>query len=60
MQIMQTEKLVVLLKAQQEAEEKGEHIFTCPNCKHMAWWDRAETNGHIRIRCDGCDISVME
>lgn len=57
---MQIEKLVVLLKTQQEAEEKGEHEFVCPICKGIAWWDRAKTNNHIRIRCDGCDLSVME
>ena len=57
---MQMEILGLLLKAQQEAEEKGEHIFICPNCKCMAWWDRAKINGHIRIKCDGCGISVIE
>ena len=57
---MQMERLQAFLKAQQEAEEKGEHIFICPNCKRTAWWDRAKINGHIRIRCDGCDISVIE
>ena len=57
---MQMETLGLLLKAQQEAEEKGEHIFICPNCKGMAWWDRTKTNGHIRIKCDGCGISVIE
>lgn len=57
---MQIEGLVMFLKAQQEAEEKGEHKFTCPNCKGVAWWDRAKTNGHIRIRCNGCGMTVME
>lgn len=57
---MQIEKLVVLFEAQQEAEAKGEHEFICPICKGIAWWDRAKVNGHICIRCDGCDILVME
>ena len=57
---MQIEKLVVFLKAQQEAEERGEHEFICPICKGIAWWDRAKINGHIRIRCYGCGMSVME
>lgn len=57
---MQIEKLEALFEAQQEAEAKGEHDFVCPICKCVAWWDRAKINGHIRIRCDGCDLSVME
>ena len=57
---MQIDKLVVFLEAQQEAEDKGKHEFICPICKNMAWWDRAKTNGHIRIRCYGCGMSVME
>lgn len=60
MQREQIEKLQVFLEAQQEAEERGEHEFICPNCKGIAWWDRAKVNGHIRIRCDSCDLSVME
>ena len=57
---MQMEILQAFLKAQQEAEVKGEHEFVCPICKCVARWNRAKVNGHIRIRCDGCDLSVME
>lgn len=54
------DKIVEFLKAQQEAEEKGEYEFVCPICGGKAWWGRAEGNGHLHCGCQGCGIMVCE
>ena len=48
------------LKAQQEAEERGEHEFVCPLCGGKARWLRSTYNNHLRSSCEKCRFCVME
>ena len=48
------------MMAQQKAEEKGEHTFTCPLCGNEAHWSRVTDNGHLHCGCKGCGIRMAE
>lgn len=51
--------IIKMLKAQREAEEKGEHEFVCPLCGGKAHWARELNNKHLYITCD-CGFLLME
>jgi len=48
------------LKAQTEAEEKGEKEFVCPLCGGKAWWGRSSYNNHLHCGCKKCGFKMME
>lgn len=54
------EELIKFMKAQQEAEERGEQEFTCPICGAVASWGRAKSNNHLHCGCNGCGFSMIE
>ena len=53
-------KMLEFLKSQHEAEERGDHEFTCPLCGGKASWGRAQSNNHLHVRCGKCKFSIME
>ncbi len=53
-------EIILFLKAQQEAEEKGEKEFVCPLCGGTAIWARSSYNKHLRCKCEKCGIKMME
>ena len=57
---MSTNDIFKYLKAQQEAEKKGEHEFVCPICGGKARWLRSTYNNHLRSICEKCKSSIME
>lgn len=52
--------ITTFLAAQQEAEDKDEHYFTCPLCGNQAHWSRANSSDHLHCGCSGCGIRIME
>lgn len=52
--------IVKFIKAQQEAEERGEEDFVCPICGGAAWWGRSDYNNHLHCGCEGCGIRMIE
>ena len=54
------ENIGAMLLAQSEAEEKGEHEFTCPLCGGTVKWDRAEGNNHLHLGCGKCGFRMCE
>ena len=52
--------IVKYLKAEMEAEEKGEQDFTCPLCGGDAFWVRSPYNNHKHSGCRKCGMRVME
>lgn len=34
--------------------------FECPNCGEKARAGKASINNHIHLRCDKCNISIMQ
>lgn len=53
-------EVIKIMKAQSEAEEKGEHDFVCPLCGGRAHWARSLSNNHLSIRCGDCGFLMME
>lgn len=51
---------LAFMKAQQEAEARGEQEFTCPLCGARAKWTRAPENNHLHCGCSGCGMKIME
>ena len=41
-------------------EANKTYEFECPNCKCKAYAGKASINGHIHLRCDKCNISIMQ
>lgn len=54
------DRTIKFFEAQSEAEEKGEHEFTCPLCGGHAHWDRSEYNNHLHTGCDDCKFFIIE
>ena len=54
------EKIFAFIKAQAEAEEKGEHEFVCPLCGGSAHFGRDKQCKHLHTGCDDCGIMIME
>ena len=54
------EKIAEFLAAHQEAQDKGEHYFTCPICGGQAHWTRDNRSKHLHCACSGCGIRMME
>jgi len=55
------DKLLPFLKAIEEAEQRGEHAFTCPICGGKAEWFRAvDYNNHLHSHCCGCSFTLVE
>ena len=52
--------IIKFMMAQQEAEDKGETTFICPNCGNTASFGRARNNGHLHCSCPGCGIRMVE
>lgn len=52
--------IIKFMMAQQKAEEKGEHTFTCPLCGNEAHWSRVTGNGHLHAACKGCGFRMAE
>ena len=55
-----TKKVVLFMKAQMEAEQKGEDEFVCPLCGGDAWLGRSSYNNHLRCGCRKCGFKMME
>ena len=53
-------EVCMFLDAQDKAEQKGEHEFTCPLCGGKAYWSRSSYNNHLHAKCNGCDMVIME
>ena len=53
-------RLKPFLAAQTQAEAAEKSTFKCPLCGGLAWWGRAETNGHLHTGCESCGIKIME
>lgn len=54
------DSIFTFMKAQQEAEEAGQHEFTCPLCGTTAVWVRSPYNNHLSCGCKGCGFRLME
>lgn len=55
-----TKRIVLFMKAQMEAEKKGEEEFVCPLCGGEAWWGRSSYNNHLHCGCRKCGFKMME
>lgn len=56
------DKTFNLIEAAHEiCKEKGkQYEFKCPNCGNTAIAGRASCNGHLRVYCDGCGVSMIQ
>lgn len=54
------DEIMLFMKAQREAEEKGQQEFVCPICGGAAHFGRSPYNEHLHTGCDGCGIMIME
>ena len=54
------QNLTAFMKAQQQAEERGQQEFTCPLCGSKAIWARSTYNNHLHCGCTSCGIHMME
>ena len=41
-------------------EPNKTYEFECPNCGGRARAGKSSINGHIHLRCDKCNISIMQ
>lgn len=55
-----TQRFILFMKAQEEAETRGEREFACPLCGGKAWWGRSAYNHHLHGGCRKCGLKVME
>ncbi len=55
-------KTMQLMKKATEVckEANKTYKFECPNCGNVAYAGKASTNNHIHLRCDGCNITIMQ
>ena len=52
--------IIAFMAARQEAEQEGQHEFTCPLCDGEAVWSRVPGNNHLHCGCRGCGFRMME
>lgn len=51
----------LMKKAKEVCKETNKtYEFTCPNCGKQARAGKASINNHIHLRCDNCNISIMQ
>lgn len=51
----------LMKKAREVCKEPNKaYEFDCPNCGGKAIVGKASTNEHIHLRCNTCNISIMQ
>lgn len=51
----------LMKKAKEVVKEANKtYEFECPNCGRKAYAGKASINNHIHLRCDNCNIHIMQ
>lgn len=55
------EEMKLIQKAREVCKKPDKtYEFECPICGGQARAGKSSINGHIHLRCDKCDISIMQ